>query len=160
MGHNLGFAGGKGGVSLPERGDLCHQFALFGGALQGGAHGAQEVGIFDRLGEEVHRAGLDGLHGHGDVPVPGEKHDWHQEAGAGEALWQFQAIELGHRDIEHQTTGCFRAIGFKECFRRGEGLHGEALGLKQPGERLEHSWLIIQEEDGREWRGGGAWCHQ
>jgi hypothetical protein len=151
MFHHLALARREACEPLLELGHFGRPFVLFGSALQRSSHGTQEVGIVDRLGEEIHRAGLDSLHAHRDVAVPGEKHDRQQYAGVREPLLEVQTVEFRHRDIEHQTTQHVRLIRLEEGFGRVEGVRGEALGLEQARERLEHPRFVVQDENCLSW---------
>ena len=110
MRHHLAFAWGEAGITLAEQSRFPDEFALFDGALQRDPHGPEEIDVLDGFGEKIQGAGLDRPHAHGDIAVPGEKHDRQQDTALREALLQFQAVEFRHRDIEHHATERIRLI--------------------------------------------------
>ena len=124
--------------------------------LKGGAHGPDQRSRIHGLGEEIGRTDLDGAHTHGYVTVPGEENDGDQNTLVGETLLQLQAVQLGHRHVQHQTGGVLRVAGIEERANGRETPHLEPLGAQQTGQGFDHLRVVVEQEDSREWRGAGG----
>src|SRR5277367_709350 len=65
----------------------------------------EEILFAKGLGEELHRPGLHGAHGHWDIAVTGEENDRNTNVGLGEFRLEVEPANSRHSDIEHQAGG-------------------------------------------------------
>jgi hypothetical protein len=91
--------------------------------------------------------------------VTSEKNNGQHAAFAGERSLQFNPIDAGHHEIEHQTPR-FVQVVLREKFagRRKRG-YNEASRAQKARKRFPHRRLIVHDENGwRVWFGCSGHC--
>ena len=101
-------------------------------------------GLFD----EIAGPALQGADRHRYVAVAGDEDDRQLRAQAVELLVQFEAAHFRHAHVEHQAAAHVAPIGLQEGFRRVETGHLVAFAFQQPGHRIAHRFVVIDDMDG------------
>jgi hypothetical protein len=135
MRENLALARREACQALPERVHLDLRHASAPVHLDGVAHGRQQLPVIDRLGQEIHRAGLHGPHARRDVAPSSDEDDGPRGARGRQRLLQLEPVEPGQGDIEHEAAGCRRVVLLEEGCRRGKRARFEARRDQQARQR-------------------------
>src|SRR5205807_3626478 len=69
------------------------------------AHRCEQIFVLHGLRKEIKRATFHRLHTLGNITLAGEKNNWQDAAFLAERRLELKAIEVRHRDIEHETSG-------------------------------------------------------
>jgi hypothetical protein len=125
--------------------------AHFEGAMEGSLDRAEQLFVFDGLGEEIDGAGFHRRDTHGYVAMAGEKDDL--SGAIGEGLLEFQAAVPRHLHIEDETHGAIVRNAL-EIVRRGvECFRFQTDGTEEPGEAASYGIIIVDDADqGVFWR--------
>ena len=86
--------------------------------LEGPVNGLEKLLIVHWFGKKIQRTGFHGLRTGRDVRAAHRENNGDLAPLCPQSLLQFQAIQTGHREIEHETPGCTRLVSFQE-FARG-----------------------------------------
>ena len=153
MGENFTFARGervKAGLDVLQFGAGEPRDAVL---LNGDLNRLEQIAVIHRLGEEIQCSAFHCLHTCGDVAVAGQENNRDGAAFHRQSRLQLQAIQAGHREIEHETTGGAGVVAFQKFLRRAERHHVEPRRAQQAREALQHCGIVVHDENG--WR----WCH-
>ncbi|MNY35843.1 hypothetical protein D3C86_1702800 [compost metagenome] len=71
---------------------------------------AQQFFLVERLLDEVQRALLHGVHGHGHVAVTRDEHDGQRRLALDQPVLQFQPGHAAHADIDDQAGNFARVV--------------------------------------------------
>ena len=93
--HHLAFARTERSVTLLERTNLGFVPQCVATPLERLGDRSQRYIVSEWLGQELHRAALHRTYGHRHVAMAGDEDDRHVDAIAGDALLQFETIEVG-----------------------------------------------------------------
>src|SRR6185436_12608423 len=80
-----------------------------------------------------------------DVGIAAQEHHRAVVAGARELRLELEAVQAGHRQVEHQAAGLALARLRQKVPRRGKGAHGEARGSQEPPQRPEDQRVIVDD---------------
>src|SRR5689334_20898718 len=105
----------------------------------------QCVGI-DRLGQKIDCACLHGSHGGRNIAPAGEKDHGALDTLRGQRLLQRQAVKIRHRHIEDGASRPGGVVLAQKIPGRGKFPAVIARCAQQPGERLKHISVIIDEK--------------
>ncbi len=102
--------------------------------------------VVDRLLDEIDGATLENAHRRVDVGEPGDHDDRQFDPDALELFLEDHTAHSRQADVEHQTTGLVGSAGGEEPLGGRERLGGETCRLQQPGERLAHGRVVVNDE--------------
>ena len=139
--------------ALLDFGDFGTRLPLEAILLDGDVNGFEQILVVHRFGEEIQSAALHRLHAHGDVAVAGEKNDGKLAAFRRQSLLQLQAIQAGHRDVEHETAGGAAVVSFKELPGRTERGDVKPGRAQQAREAFQHGGIVVHYKNCGKWRG-------
>jgi hypothetical protein len=86
--HHVPLAGGQGVIPLAQLGQCRPLVPPHTVTLQCLLDGIEEILVAEGLGQELHRPGFHGPHGHGDVPIAREEDDRQGDLGRGQCALQ------------------------------------------------------------------------
>ena len=137
---------GDGVVALLAGGDLAVEFK---GAFDAG----EQVFVMEGLFDEVAGAALQRPDRHRHVAVTGDENDGQMRTDAVELFLQFQAAHFRHAHVEDDAAAQAAAPGAEEGGGRVEAGDLVTLAFKQPGHRVEHGFVVVNDVDDLLWRG-------
>ena len=148
-------------AQLAQGGRGTHQLAALGGrglrltallaqppGLDRVADREQHLLALERLLEEVEGAALGRLDRGRHVGVTGEHHDRHVVAPLAHQLQRFQAVHLGHPDVEQDGVGRTVADDAQRLDPGRRLLRAVALELEDHAQALADRGLVVDDQDG------------
>jgi hypothetical protein len=81
--------------------------------------------------------------------MPGDENDRKGDAGLRELLLECQPAHAGKAHVEHEASGCVRALGLHELLGRRVQAHLEADRAQQLLERSTHRRVVVDDEHHR-----------
>jgi hypothetical protein len=134
--------------------------------FQGPPHPFEQHDPLNRFFQEIHGAGLQGLHGQRDIAVPGQKDDRNGEAARPQRRLNFKATHAGHGYVQQQTARAVFRIGRQESAAVGMAFDLQAGRLQQLGQGVPNCCIVVDYEyclaHGRGNKmddAAGAWAH-
>ena len=106
----------------------------------------QKILIAKGLGEEFHRAGLHGAHGHGNISVGGNKDDGDMNLLANEFCLQVQPTESRQTDVEDKAVRAIGQFRLKKVIGAPESFGFEAHRPQQILQRGAHRQVVFHNE--------------
>src|SRR5262249_22271362 len=114
QGHHLTLTGRESLEAPPQRGDCLFVFHPRPISGEPELNRIQQVLIAERYREEVDRSSLYCLYGHGDVAVAGYKDNRNVNVRRRQLSLKIEPASARQPDIEHKTSGSFRAPFFNK----------------------------------------------
>src|SRR6185437_14293727 len=118
---------------------------------------ADGEGVFDlrhqlrfaeRFGQKTDRAGFDGAHGRGNIPVSRDEHDGQEDAVLHEKILHVQSIEAGEIHVQHEARDLDIDVLLEKLFRRSERFHAVPPQLEKTVEPLADGVIVVHHENG------------
>src|SRR5215475_3757792 len=131
----------------PQVRDRIFMFTPLLVALNRSRDGIQKVLVAKRLGEEIDCAGLHGAHGHRNIAMSRNKHDWKSNIRVHQPRLEVEAAQSGQSDVEYEAAWNIRALALQELLRRCKYLDPQLYRLKEPRKRLTHRGVVVHDED-------------
>src|ERR1043165_366037 len=109
------------------------------------SHCPEQDFVVEWLRQEFQSPSLHGSYRHRHITVTSDEDDW-QVRPIGDALLQFQTVEVGKCDVEYETAWSWHRAISHEFVCRGEGLCLPACGVDQQSQRFSHRGVIVHDE--------------
>ncbi len=105
--------------------------------------------VAERLGQEIHRAGLHSPDAHRNVAVSGDQDDRQRDIQLGQARLEVQAAGSRKPDVEHQAAGDIGALGGEKLGDGGVHAGAVADRAKQAVHRAAHRLVVVDDMNDR-----------
>src|SRR5580700_9090932 len=106
--HDLALACGEQLVALSQLVKLSLPLARLPVAIQSLVDRIQQILIPEGLGQELHRAGFHGPHGHGNIPMARDEDYGNRNTRVGQLALKIQAINSRKSHVQNQATWSVR----------------------------------------------------
>src|SRR5207253_7892470 len=100
------------------------------------------------LRKEIKRAMFHRLHTLGNITLAGEKNNWQDAAFLAERRLELKAIEVRHRDIEHEASGRGWIVLRKKFPGGSKNGHGNASRTQQTRHGFSYRFIVVHDECG------------
>jgi hypothetical protein len=113
-----------------------------------------ELGVIDRLFDEIFGPRLDSRHSHWHIRVTGNENDREPDIAASELAYETQAVRSGHSHIRNNATDIPFNELLKKSVGRFVGFDGVTEDAEHLAERVANCRVIVYDKDRR-----GRHCH-
>jgi hypothetical protein len=121
---------------------------LLGPAPERPVDRSNELGVVDRLFDEVFGAGLDCRYRHGDVRMTGNEYDRKRDIAAREFAHEAYSIGSGHPHIGDDASRTLPVQRPKKGIGRRVGLDGVSEHAEHLAQRFAYRSMIVYDKDG------------
>jgi hypothetical protein len=125
-------------------------------AVQGPLHRLQQVGVGDRLLQEIDGPALHGAHAARHVGVTADEEEREVQAAPGQLVLEVQAGEPRHAQVRHHAGRLVRGDGHQQVGGGREAHHLQAARAEDAGQGAAHPRVVVHEEHAAAAGGGRA----
>jgi hypothetical protein len=108
-------------------------------------NGVEELLVTKRFREKVHRAGLQRLHRHWNVPMSADEHDGDWSIGFGKLVLKVEATQSRESHVQDKAARGVGPLASQEFLGGLKRLRSEAYRFEEPREGFTHEWIIVDD---------------
>src|SRR5262249_23728610 len=112
-------------------------------------HRVEQLLVTKRLSQKVHRASLQGLHRHRNVPVRGDEHDLDRWIRMGQLTLKIEAAHSRKSHVQHKAARGVRPLGLQEFLWCLERLRSETHRAEKSRQGFTYRWIVVDDVDDR-----------